>query len=156
MIAWLLTPNGEHGLGRAFVEHMGDLLAEKGVPLLKNALRAGDPITVATEWPEQGCRYDIRLKVGTHHFILENKTKSIGGKTQRDAYEQRGYIVILLGLTPFSFEPKLRKDCHLVTYRHVESFLKSLLPFSDNDFGVLLRHYHQFLTRELHLLQDLI
>jgi hypothetical protein len=90
MIAWLLDPNAEHGLGWRFLRRFADKLADKGHPKLKEAIEFSPVGSVRTEAPFLKSRYDIELRFGDVLVVVENKTKSIGEAPQLDRYTASG------------------------------------------------------------------
>lgn len=158
MIAWLLDPNAEHGLGNAFLKLFADKLAEKGCIDLKEMVSASasSSVTVRTETRSSRSRYDIELTLEDKLVVIENKTKSFGDDAQFSAYEENipRPILIPLGLCDVSFNRSTRERYKVLTYKDVLFCLSGLLVPS-TDFGVLIRHYRQFLERELRAL-DLV
>jgi len=156
MIAWLLEPHAEHGLGAGFLDGFAALLHAKGAPELQVALDRELPIRVLTEQTAGTGRYDIVLDCAQlGKVVLENKTKSLGEDSQLRRYADRnkGVHVVALGLCEESFSRK--QELRMVRYGEVRNILASVVDQADPEFGVLVRHYLAFLHRELHTL-DLI
>lgn len=153
MIAWLLDPQAEHGIGDVFLKGFGDLLAERGSGSMLAALRTAPPTSIETEATSYKRRYDIVLHVGQTTVVIENKTKSLGGTPQFDKYKDKGTVLVALGLTDISFDRKVQADYPVVTYGDLLRLLDAIDP-PGGDYGVLVRHYRDFLRRELGLLDD--
>lgn len=155
VIAWFLDPKGEHGYGSQFLEGFAELLGDRGSSDMKVALQGAALSSVTTEATTYKGRYDIVLKIGQLKVIIENKTKSLGALPQFDQYKGQGIVLVALGLDDVSFDRQVRKDFPVVTYRNILDLLDSLGEPAANDFGVLARHYREYLRRELGLLEQL-
>lgn len=155
MLAWFLDPQGEHSYGSRFLERFADLLAAHGSNEMQVALQGASVSSVNTETTTYKGRYDIVLTIGQFRVIIENKTKSLGALAQFDQYKGQGVSLVALGLTDISFSRDVRKGYPVITYRNICTLLESLGDPAANDFGVLARHYRDFLHRELSVLDDL-
>lgn len=153
MIAWLLDPTAEHGLGTCFLEGFGAKLADKGNADLQTEYEAALPKSVCTEVSSNRSRYDIEIRFEKTRFVVENKTKSLGTVSQLQKYEEDDVVPIALGLCDVSFSENLKYP--LVLYRDILNILRGIVTKSDNKFSSLIEHYQEFLERELEIL-DLI
>ncbi len=152
MIAWLLDPTREHGLGTTFLDGFATLLAAKGAPELGRALDNGHSVRVLTEHPSSHGRYDIVLDCGPDfRLVLENKTKTVGGKDQLERYGKEGARVVALGLCDVSFAGHI--GFPLVCYPEILELLRPIADGAHPVFGVLVRHYRDYLERELRTLE---
>lgn len=86
MLAWMMNPEAEHGMGNYMLRSIADLLADRGDRTLVDLLAQGLP-TIQTEVSKSKHRYDIVVCVGKITVIFENKTKSVGADLQLGAYE---------------------------------------------------------------------
>jgi hypothetical protein len=157
IIAWLLDPSAEHGLGPSILEEFARLVASRGGPALQQAL-AGQPAAIRTEVGVPGARYDISMDISGApiRFIIENKTKSVGQMLHLTRYEGTGVCLIPLGFCDVSFTPEVYRTYPVVEYGDILEILKSLPIPEGNDFGVLVKHYRRFLERELSLLKIIL
>jgi hypothetical protein len=162
MIAWLLEPKAEHGLGGRFLERFADKLAgaEGGSSKLKEAVEVSPNGSVRSEAPFLKSRYDIEIRFGDALVVVENKTKSVGEAPQLDRYKESGAETVALGLCDVSFsfsESELSKH-PLILYRDVLEILRDLEdrePKADK-FAMLIEDYREFLERELSLQDSVV
>ena len=148
MIAWLLNPDGEHGIHSEFGDRIFDQIPEtRGAKVSK----------VEREKTEGKVRYDIWiLTTDATIIVFENKTKSFGGRTQLENYENTigNGIVIALGLDELNFEASACK--RFISYRIIHDALKEISArSSDTAYNGLISHYQTFLERELHRLETI-
>lgn len=155
MIAWLLDPRAEHGLGKVFLEQFADKLVDKGRPELLEIVKTALPDSVRTEATSYKSRYDIVISIGQILIVIENKTKSLGEWPQFRKYEATNPLLVALGLCDVSFSADVASKYPLLTYRDVLGILNNL-PKQNNDFGVLIDHYRLFLERELSILEFIV
>ncbi len=151
MIAWLLDPQGEHGLGTSCLDGLAFALAEKGWPRLRESLGSSPPAIVRTESPATHSRYDIEIGFAETTFVIENKVKTIGSGSQLRKYEVKGCVPIALGWCDVSFAAEAVGRHPLLTYQDVLAILEQL-SLGEGDFHILVKHYRDFLRRELSLL----
>ena len=160
MIAWLLNPEAEHGLGRRFLERFADKLAVKGHPKLKEAVEASPSGSVKTEVRSRKSRYDIEICFGDAQVVIENKTKSVGEKPQLDRYGESGAETVALGLcdVSFTFPESEHQKYPLILYQDVLDILCELEVKEPeaNKFAILIQDYREFLKRELSLLKLIV
>lgn len=157
MIAWLMNPKSDHGLGSQFLEGFADKLSNvnHGTDILINSIKDHNPI-INTEVKAPKSRYDIVVKIEDNFFVIENKTKSLGDEPQFKKYEEKpNTTLIALGFCEYSYSPAITNNYPVITYRDVLQILNTLETNETNDFNVLLKHYIDFLERELGVL-DLI
>lgn|GEM_PF-5189927 len=152
MIAWLLDPNSaEHGLGPIFLNGIADRLDAYGWPDFKGILDASGSVAIQTEVGGFGRRYDIVIRCGEDsRIVIENKTKSIGEKSQFETYgeDNQNDMLVALGLCKESFAHFPEKTYPMITYGDVLQILSNI-PIPNNDWGVLIKHYRLFLERTL-------
>jgi len=130
MIAWLLSPDGEHGYGDRF------LVGFLGLAGIAHRPPVGS-VGVTVEAKDGGARFDILIKGLAKPVRVENKTKTIGTGIQLNRYQHMSVDLIALGLCDESFQnivqhPQLpcgfavKGSVHypLVTYRHVLDLLR--------------------------------
>src|SRR4051812_1478251 len=82
IIAWLLDPLAEHGLGRGFLDAFAEVVEQRGNPKMRSALGVSSTLRVSTETTARKSRYDIVLRIGPTTVVIENKTKSLGDEPQ--------------------------------------------------------------------------
>ena len=123
MLAWLLDPNGEHGLNSKVLSALATKLAECGFDDLKAPLEKGFT-NLSTEVKSGGHRYDIHLQLNGQQVVFENKTKSVGNKFQLGAYREQKVIVVALGLCPESYDPSVAANYPMIIYSDVLEVLK--------------------------------
>jgi hypothetical protein len=153
VVAWLLDPAGEHGLGDGFLHAFARLVERHGNPRMRQALDAGTPVRIATEATARNSRYDIVVRLGPVTVVVENKTKSLGDEPQFEKYGSGGDCVLVpLGLCPMSFSQAVHAGYPVVTYAEVLSALDALPPAPPSDFRVVVDHYRAYLRRELAVL----
>jgi hypothetical protein len=152
VVAWLLDPVGEHGLGHGFLHAFARLVESHGCPRMREALDAGTPTRIATEATARNSRYDIVVRIGPVTVVIENKTKSLGDEPQFKKYGGDKFVLVALGLCPVSFSRAVHDKYPVVTYAEVLSALDALPPAPPSDFRVLVDHYRRFLRRELAVL----
>lgn len=155
MIAWLLDPRAEHGLGKTCLEEFADKLAARGRTELRDAIRKSLPDSVHTESTSYRSRYDIVIRIGQMLIVIENKTKSVGSRLQFNKYEANSTVLVGLGLCDVSFLEDVASHYPILTYKDILDILTNIPIQRDNDFSVLIKHYRIFLERELSVL-DLI
>jgi len=164
MIAWLLDPGGEHGLGRQFLDGLAGRC-----PALRDVADGAQSIRVRTEVGKGKSRYDIELDCDGKKVIIENKTKSIGRAAQLDKYDRQGRILLALGFCKESFQHEevdgtlfalgrqgddgSPKRYPLITYGDVLSVLKGIDVKHDDPFRMLVDQYRCYLRRELEILR---
>ena len=153
LIAWLLNPKGEHGLGDVFLNHFAEKLNEKGYSELKNNIKNSSKFLVLTETKHTGGRYDIEIVTDDSNILIENKTKTIGGLSQLNKY--KASFKIALGFCEVSYSEDATTKYPFITYRDIMDILSTIPLTEKNDFNILVNHYRRFLTRELKIL-DLI
>lgn len=151
IIAWLLDPNAEHNLHRQFFDRFAQKLAniKNGTSVLKNTTNINSINTEMKSKKEKG-RYDIELNLDNIKVIIENKTKSIGGKHDLDRYKKSD-IKIALGLCDMSFSEDVYHNYPVLTYKDILDILNNLTINPTNDYHILIKHYQQYLERELRL-----
>ena len=149
MIAWLLDPHAEHGLGARFIEGFAERLAQQGERRLLSWLSSSGIDSVQTETSTYRGRYDITLTIGGKLTVIENKTKSVGAVPQFERYQDEAALVIPLGLCALSFRPEVQARYGLLTYSDVVAILDDVQAPSDGAFAVLIEEYRRFLHREL-------
>jgi hypothetical protein len=125
LIAWLIDPKAEHGLNSQFIEKLAEILLNKGVPELKNALSSRS-LSVKTETTSYNSRYDIEIKIGDRVFVLENKTKSIGDMPQFKKYDSINTFLIALGFSDVSFSSEVTSKYPLITYKDIFNILNQI------------------------------
>lgn len=153
MIAWLCNPVGEHQLGWEFLRHFSAILEDQGHSMLGELLESSPTLDIATEVVTKGGRHDISLTFDDYNIVIENKTKTVGNKAQLKKYGEEADFVIPLGLTKISFS----KDVpFLITYKDILGILDELVVSNTQGFGVLVKHYQDFLQRELGFLEDVL
>lgn len=152
VVAWLLDPAGEHGLGHGFLNAFARLVESHGCPRMREALDAGTEARIATEVTARSSRYDIVLRIGVVTVVIENKTKSLGDEPQFEKYGGGKLVLVALGLCPMSFSRAVQDKYPVITYAEVLSALDALPPAPPSDFRVLVDHYRLFLRRELAVL----
>jgi hypothetical protein len=153
MLAWLLDPRAEHGLGDEFLKMFSETVAAKGAGSLRAALMGGQLDSVKTETPSDGNRYDIVISCGGKPVaVLENKTKSVGMLTQLERYRERIPTLIPVGFCDVSFAADIALKYTMLNYGDILNILKQLTIDKNNEFHVLLTHYLAFLERELSLI----
>jgi PD-(D/E)XK nuclease superfamily len=162
MIAWLLDPKAEHGLGARFLEGFANKLAraDGGSSKLKEAVKVSPDVSVRTESSFLKSRYDIEIHFGDERIIVENKTKSVGEAPQLDRYKGTGAETVALGLSDVSFTltESDRSKHHLILYRDVLDILRKLEsrdPSADK-FAMLIEDYREYLERELSLQEAIV
>jgi PD-(D/E)XK nuclease superfamily len=162
MIAWLLDPKAEDGLGGRFLEGFADKLAraDGGSSKLKKAVEGSAAVCVRTESPSLKCRYDIEIRFGDERVIVENKTKSVGEAPQLERYKGTGAETVALGLSDVSYSlTESDRSKHLpILYRDVLDILRDLKdrePMADK-FAMLIEDYREFLERELSLQEAIV
>jgi hypothetical protein len=156
MIAWLLDSGGEHGLGGQFLKGFADALSANGCKTLKQALAAGATPSVSTEVVHQRGRYDIEIALEGHRIVVENKTKSIGDTPQFERYRDGQTALIALGFCDVSFTREAKQeleDVTFVVYADILAILQGIELNAGHDYAVLVRHYRDFLERELLVLR---
>jgi hypothetical protein len=151
IIAWLLDPSADHGLGSRFLDAF--------------AARARCPVdsstaTVRTEVTGRRSRYDIEIVSDEGRVIIENKMKSVGNSPQLDRYTEDACHLVALGMSDLTFEERDGEGAGAVVLDYA-ALLECIGEATDgrlkpdvNDFHVLIRHYRAYLTRELGLLED--
>lgn len=151
IISWLLNPNAEHGLADQFLKGFSALLTRKGCPSLSDEIRQGKPI-IRSEATSYKRRYDIEIQTENSLYVIENKTKTIGGLPQFKQYEGDNIHLIALGLCEVSFSPDVIQSYPFITYADILDLLDEINADNENDFSVLVRHYRDYIRRELQLL----
>jgi len=160
MIAWMLSPSGEHGWGHQFLE---GFLRLAGVVAPAN----WGGVKVQCECPGGSFRYDIKLDFQRKpQVVIENKAKTIGGQGQLDGYHAQGFEVIALGFCDESFDKTdplrrcvkgMSKSYPLVTYGEILELLKAIYaPCQSDPWSHLIGHYIDFLKCELGMLEKAI
>ena len=152
MIAWLLDPDGEHGLGPQFVRGFAERLAERGEKQLLNWISSSEIDSVQTETSTYRSRYDITLRVGGKLAVIENKAKSVGAVPQFERYGAEAALLIPLGLCDASFRPEVQVNHRLLTYGDILVILENIHVPDRGAFAVLIEEYRRFLHRELSIL----
>jgi len=152
IISWLLDPKAEHGLELTLLRGLSETLDKLGDSSLKNAVMSGNP-KVSSEVASYKSRYDIQIKIENSLFVLENKTKSIGGLSQFKQYKNGNNHLIALGFCDASFSPEVKKKYSVIKYGDILKILERIKLDKNNDFSVLVKHYRDFLKRELQLLK---
>jgi hypothetical protein len=155
IIAWLLDPLAEHGLGTGFLDGFAEVVEQRGNPKMRSALRVASALGVSTETTARKSRYDIVLRIGPTTVVIENKTKNLGDEPQFDKYQGDSFVLVGLGLCDISFSAQVRGKYPALTYADVLSILDRLPRPPASDFAVLLDHYRRFLRRELGLLAEI-
>ncbi|KMP10566.1 hypothetical protein UZ36_07205 [Candidatus Nitromaritima sp. SCGC AAA799-C22] len=158
MIAWLLDPNAGHGLNAQFLEGFAsklETLDKHGSKKLKMAISTDLPV-IKTETSSFKRRHDIEIGVQDKLFVIENKTKSIGGFPQFRKYDQGDVNLIALGFSDISFSEDVKNTYPLITYREILEILESVEFDPKNEFTVLVKHYRAFLKREIALLEMIV
>jgi len=133
------------------VNAFAQTLAAAAQPRLQEKLSTTKIGCVSTERPTSKGRYDIVLRCDDLEIVIENKTKSLGAAAQLGCYEGENTLCVPLGLSELSFCDETRKRYPGLTYEHINQILNKLQVPND-DFGVLIRHYKEFLERELGIL----
>jgi len=155
MIAWFLDPEGEHGMGRTFLDRFAQAVALQGWPDLQTALSRELP-TISIETAGRGVRCDISLRFSDGcQFIIENKVKSVGNRVQLERYQSASTKVIAIGLTEASFDGTVADSFPLVRYQYLLDILEDQPPAlgtTKSGFEHLIEHYARYLKRELELL----
>ena len=157
MLAWLLDGKGEHGMGMSVLERLANILAGKGWPQLEDALaketRGGG--NVRTEVKRDRNRYDIWLKLPDTEVIFENKTKTVGNKSQLESFQQDGAIVVAVGFCDESFTNTVANQYPLLTYEDVLEAIKAVAGnrVTTGAFGTLVAEYIRYLERELKIIK---
>lgn len=157
MIAWLLDPNMEHGLGRILLDGIAAKLDARGFQRFKQVLDSTKTVRVRTEVARSKSRYDIEISGGDSLIVLENKTKSCGEEPQFEDYIRKNpdAILVALGLCRESFFHGVEQKYPLITYGDVLQILQDV-PIPNNDWGILIKHYIRFLQREISFLELII
>lgn len=135
-IAWLLDPDGEHGLYNQFSTWFFEKIGE--APL---------NFQVDTEKPIKGGRADIEISLDDNRrIVVENKTKSIGSNEQIKNYEGDKTMVVPLGFVAENFPEQQRSS--VITYSDILSFLQSANRNSQS-LSILVDHFISYLDSAL-------
>jgi len=102
IISWLLNPNAEHGITDQFLKGFSGLLTRQGCPSLSDEIRQGKPV-IRSEATSYKRRYDIEIQTEKSLYVIENKTKTIGGLPQFKQYDGDNihFICILMNSIVF-------------------------------------------------------
>ncbi len=174
MLAWLLDPNENHGLGSRFLE---DFIIDLSKPHYYESAKEYDPIITPTsaidllssdlsdtrvfrEWNH----IDILLILPKGYTVaIENKvdsseSKDGDGKSQLTRYSDALRIhydpnkCVKVFLTPYGDEPT-DKNWHVYTYSDILSVLeKSLAPqekYLSTEVTLLIKHYIEILKNDI-------
>jgi hypothetical protein len=133
-LAWLLTPNENHGLGTTFIKKTLKLIASRSRFLNINDLDFGKLQVNREESGEQG-RLDIRIfdPSGLFQCVIENKIKSAEGERQTLRYfeEWSGYyqkeMFVFLSLDP-NQKPLAKENYVTINYEDIRSLLLESNP----------------------------
>jgi hypothetical protein len=153
-LAWLLTPNENHGLGVSFTEKMLKLIASKNPTVDVNGIDFSRLVVKREESREQG-RLDIRIfdPSGLFQCVIENKIKSAEGERQTKRYYEdwSGYyqneVFVFLTLDP-NQKPTDKENYISLNYEEIKDLLLEIHPtFRKTKF--LIKNY-------LHTLEGII
>jgi PD-(D/E)XK nuclease superfamily len=150
MLAWLLDPQGEHGLQDAFLREFLHLASQRTPGGIE--LSGLDGARVETEVTVAGMRHDIVITTPHGQVIVENKTKSVARGTQLADYASLGHPLIPVGLTAMSFPTGMPG---VLTYADVLDILSRMELSGPSDFLFMVRQYLLFLSRECGVLKAL-
>jgi effector-binding domain-containing protein len=133
-LAWLLTPNENHGLGTTFTEKALKLIASKSHSLNIDNLNFNKLQVKREESGQQG-RLDIRIFDPSRLFqcVIENKIKSAEGDRQTLRYFQEwgGYcqkeIFVFLSINSKQ-KPVDKKNYVTINYEDIRTLLLELHP----------------------------
>lgn len=158
IISWLLSPRENKGIDLYFLKEFLGRAFNKQSPIDIASIKS-DQVKIYTEAKGEKGRYDILINIENCSFIIENKTKSIGKYEQLEKYDNKAKkkYVIALGLFEESFCKKTKEEFPLVTYTDVYEIISTISEdqVEDPDFLVLLRHYQQYLHRELTIMSSI-
>lgn len=159
MLAWLLDPNENHGLGQAFIQGVlqqiitGNKFSKyDGFKLLLMDLYS---FRVLREWKN----IDILLLSEDEKVVvaIENKIGSGEHDNQLDRYreilekEYADYLKIYLFLTPDGTLPSDTKNWDVLTYSHIEEILCNLYKTKSlhTDIEIIIRNYIDVIRRDI-------
>jgi hypothetical protein len=126
-IAWLMDPEGSHGLGRAVLDRF--LCPER----INVALDPGSATEIVPEdLGGRRKRFDIAVKQGGQpRVVLEVKCKTTGSSAQLETYRQEGARVARIAFGEYNF-PDLndaqRRDFPFISIQEVAEWLRELAP----------------------------
>jgi len=146
MIAWMLDEDAAHGLNRIFLENVLTRLHPE------NSKLVAGKYDVLTEYKGSRGRYDILLRDKAdlrETMIFENKTKSLGYRSQAERYASGGADVALLALLPEMFDEESRHSWPLLTYRDIYSILAEISLDEMNGYQFVVAQYRDFLDEQL-------
>lgn len=154
MMAWLFDSSGEHGLRNKVLMGIAKRLKQNGRPELLRALSKGSE-SIRTELRRGNHRYDICVNIGDIDIVFENKTKTVGNKSQLERYSTPSVLLVALGLCDESYTPDVQTEYPVITYADVLSTLdcSKINSKSSDPFQTLVSQYAQFLKRELHIIE---
>lgn len=158
MISWLISPDAEHGLKSSFLEKFSETLAKRGNIKLKQEVEHGEIVvhskTIYYKW-----YYVIEIHTLNSLFVIHNKTMGIGVHSLSTCFKKvKSYInnnadIIRLGFCDATFSTVVNDNYPLITYDDILEILETIKLDTNNDFSVLVRHYRNFLKRELQILE---
>ena len=136
LFAWLLDPEGDHGLGVSLRDWF----------LKKNNVD-DQFVRIETEKNIDGGRADIFVTLSSGKFIvIENKTKSIGTNAQVNNFENNLTLVVPLGFIKENFPLEQRDE--VITYQEILDQLKTV-TLKDQDLSVIVKNLIVYLDSML-------
>jgi hypothetical protein len=146
-VAWLLDPNGRHGLGRAVLEKVINKARAHGYDYDLHGHYG-----VETERVEGKGRFDILLtpdpaRSGTKGLVIENKIKSFGSNEQPDVYTTLGYDVLYLVLLRETLDDRVGERYPILTYDELVPLLRLASSDAADGYGFVLMQYVAYLEQ---------
>lgn len=164
MLAWLLTPNGNHGLGDCVLRRLLQSLLRESQMEQKNILDILlmdlDSFEVLREYTRENRRMDILVisRKEKRLICIENKIESGEHDNQLAEYSKRlkaeypDYIMMLVYLTPDGVLPEDEKDQEVwqpLSYQEIIHIIEGAMSENslDSDVEVVIRHYIDMVRR---------
>lgn len=144
VIAWLLSPQGNHGLGRAFLTRFAEAA---GVPLPHGTIEVRPEA-----WDSREKRFDILLCADDKRScVVEVKCKTAGSAKQLERYDDGTTRIVRVGFHEWNF-PDLsagqRRRFPLVTFDTIAAIVDAAAAESGSPYERWLQDFSRQLRRE--------
>lgn len=153
LLAWLVDPLGDHGLGMAFLQRVADLLE------LPNSITEADEFVVKQEARGGGGRrFDVLVeRNGIKWLALEVKSKTFGTLKQLQRYAEEVEHVVRVAFDEWAFPDfgrREREEFPLLPFRKVGEVIRSCL-IGNSRYRDFLSGISDHLITESQLFSDL-
>ncbi|MCO5165876.1 MAG: hypothetical protein M9894_05855 [Planctomycetes bacterium] len=116
LLAWLLDPKGEHGLGHAVLVTLGACMAEKGKKALSRILASPSPPPFETAVRLRAGQVEVSITTMGHEMVGVWRTRARGYAGELERYAAENVPTLGIGRTADAFPPETAAQFPILTW----------------------------------------